>query len=163
MIKAISFDFDETLVSRELELFFWYEEIPKLYASQHKIPLSKAKKICYSQFGKLSGKKPNWFDPGWWFKRFSLKKDHKQMIRDLRHLVKIYPETKKVLKKLRLKKLKLIVVSNAHRDFLDLKVEAAGLEKYFDKIYSLPSDLKTTKSTKAFRQIERKTRLKPSE
>ena len=44
-IKVISFDFDGTLVTLELEEEFWEKEIPRLYAKQHNVSIAEANKV----------------------------------------------------------------------------------------------------------------------
>lgn len=163
LIKVISFDLDGTLVTRELEEAFWNKEITKLYARQHKIPFAKAKKIWEAQVASVSKTRMEWFDPGFWFKRLKLKKSHKALLRDLKHLIRIYPETKRTLRKLRAMGFKTIIISNAHRDFLDLKIEATGLKDYFEEIYSLPSDFNTTKRPSIYKKIASRLGVKPGE
>ena len=92
-----------------------------------------------------------------------MKQDHKLILRDLRHLIRVYPESKKVLAKLRKKGFKLVIFSNSHRDFLDLKLETTGLAQYFDGIYSLTSDFKSVKKPELFEWLAKKMKVKPSQ
>ncbi|HIH20172.1 TPA: HAD family hydrolase [Candidatus Micrarchaeota archaeon] len=162
-IKVVSFDFDGTLVTLELEEQFWDQEIPRLYAQQHNTSLAKARLVWAEELNKVSGEKLEWFDAKWWFDRLGLKQDHRKELRDLKHLVKEYPEARGVLKKLRKKGFKIVIFSNAHRDFLDLKLEVTGLAKHFDEIYSLTSDFKELKSKRLFKWLARKMKVKPSQ
>ena len=162
-IKVVSFDLDGTLVSRELEQEFWWQEIPRLYALQHRVSSAKATEVWEKEVRKVSERRAEWFEAGFWFKRLGLKEDHNRILRDLRHLIRVYPEAKGVLRKLRKAGFKLVVFSNASRDFLNLKLEVCGLEKYFDAVYSVTSDLKKTKSPNAFKILAEKMRVKPGQ
>ena len=67
-------------------------------------------------------------------------------MRDLRGKIKLYKDTIPVLRKLK-KRFKLIVISNASRDFLDLKLETEGLENLFFRVFSSTSDFGKVKKT----------------
>lgn len=163
MIKVVSFDFDDTLVSLEIDKEFWFFEIPKLYAKQNNVSFDEARKHCEAEYDKVTSNHIDWYFPSKWFKRFGLKQDHKQVIRDLKHLVRVLPHAESVLKKLREKGFKVILFSNAHRDFMDLKLEATGLGKYFDEVYSLPSDHNSFKTPEEFEKLVKRLGVKPNE
>jgi putative hydrolase of the HAD superfamily len=47
-------------------------------------------------------------------------------------------------------KFALVLTSNAGREFIDVEMEATGLKKYFDRIFSATSDFKKVKKTADF-------------
>jgi putative hydrolase of the HAD superfamily len=49
-------------------------------------------------------------------------------------------------------KFALVLTSNAGREFIDVEMEATGLKKYFDRIFSATSDFKKVKKTADFYQ-----------
>jgi len=46
----------------------------------------------------------------------------------------------------------LILTSNAGREFIEIEMEATGLDKYFDRIFSATSDFHVVKKTAEFYQ-----------
>jgi HAD superfamily hydrolase (TIGR01549 family) len=52
----------------------------------------------------------------------------------------IYPEVHDVLEMLRKKELRLIIVTNARREFADLELEKTNILPYFERVFSTTSD-----------------------
>jgi len=149
MIKIISFDFDGTLVKPTFADAFWLEGVPALYANQHHIDVEAAKKYLFEEYVKIGENRIEWYDPGYWFDRFHLQKDWKEMLLDYRHNVEIYPEVPAVLKRLSTE-YNLIVSSNAKREFIDVQLTEAKLGRYFTEIFSSTSDFHSVKKVTDF-------------
>jgi len=163
-IKCISFDLDGTLTdSLEFEKIFWNKEIPKIFAEEHKIPLSEAKRIVFNAYDEVGRRELNWYRPSYWFKRFKLKKDWKVVIEKLKDRVKIFPEVKEVLRKLS-GNYKLIVLTHTSREALRLKLEKVNIKKYFVRIFSVIDDFNVTKrDEEVYRELLKKINLKPKD
>ncbi len=142
----ISFDMDGTLADMQFDKTIWFTEIPKLYAQKKGINFEEAKNFCSSEYNKIGDEDLRWYDVRYWLKHFKLENDWKTFIDDLKHHIKLYPETIEVLEDLS-KNHKLIVISNAPRQFLDLKIEIEGISKYFYKVFSVTTDFKKIKKT----------------
>lgn len=140
----ISFDLDGTLFDMDFEETLWREEIPKLYAEKHKISFEDAKKIVFSAYSEIDDEDLRWYDIDYWLKKFELGKPWEEIVKDLKHKVRMYPEAKPVLEELK-RKYPLIVVSNAPHKFIKVKIEVESVHKYFKKIYSVTSDFKMVK------------------
>jgi putative hydrolase of the HAD superfamily len=65
------------------------------------------------------------------------------------HKIKTYPEVSKVLQDLS-PNYRLIIISNAAREFIDIEVEVADLRRYFSRIFSATSDFGQIKKTTEF-------------
>ncbi|MDO8740694.1 MAG: HAD family hydrolase [Candidatus Woesearchaeota archaeon] len=164
MLKVISFDLDGTLLDKErFDNVFWFEEVPRLYSRKNKISLEKAKKFVYGEYHKVGNKRLDWYFPSYWFRHFKLKEDHRAVMRDMKHRIKLLPEVKKVLKKLS-KKYRLIVVTTSTHEMNELKLETEGLRDYFSKIFSVTSDFKMIKKNpNVFLKIIKKLKIKKNE
>lgn len=165
MIKAISFDLDGTLVDRAFDDAVWLEEIPKMYAEKHKIPFKDAQDKVFANYyrGQYIEELPfeEWTNIEYWMKRFGLG-DWKKLVTRLKKHVFVYDDVYAALASLH-KKYKLIVVSNAHENFLQVKLEAEKLKEHFDHIYSCPSEFGLKKSKPVFQKILQRLKLKPEE
>jgi len=163
-IKVISFDLDGTLVdSRKFDNTFWNEEIPKLYSKIHDIPILEAKKIVLRTYKEIGINNINWYKPEYWFKKFGLKNDWKKILKDLKHLIKSFPEVKKVLERLS-KKYKLIVLTQSPKYSANLKLKTVNIEKFFTKIFVVIEDFKMVKHDEnVYAVLLRKLNLKPNE
>lgn len=159
----ISFDMDGTIVDMNFDNLVWLKEIPKLYAQKNNLSFEKAKEACWKEYCKVGDEDLRWYDVKYWLEHFGLKKEWQHLLSGLKHHIKIYPESKSILKELG-KKHKLILISNASREFLDLKIEVEGLKDYFDRIFSVTSDLrKVKKEENIYKEICEILKIKPEE
>lgn len=149
MIKIISFDFDGTIVKPTFADAFWLEGVPVLYAKQHHIEVEVAKKVLFEEYERIGDDRIEWYDPGYWFDRFNLKKDWKKMLLEYRTSVEVYPEAPGVLKRLS-KNYILIISSNAKKEFIEVQLNQVKLHDYFERIFSSTSDFHTVKKVSDF-------------
>lgn len=149
MIKIISFDFDGTIAKHTFADAFWLEGVPALYAQQHHVDIETAKKYLFKEYDKIGDNRIEWYDPGYWFDRFSLHTDWKKMLFEYRNNVEIYPEVPSVLKRLS-KNYSLIISSNAKKEFIDVQLAQAKLHSYFCKVFSSTSDFHKVKKVTDF-------------
>ena len=162
MIKVVSFDLDGTLADENFDNIFWFREIPRLYAEQHKVSLKKALEAVKEKYKTSNPQEMVWYDIGFWFRLFNLKHDWKKILSDLTHLIKIYKDVNPTLTKLK-RKYKLIIVTHSTKVLLDLKIKPNNLDKYFTKIYSTPSDFRSSKTKEIYEKILKDLNLKPEE
>ena len=164
MIKAISFDLDGTLVDEKFDTLIWDEEIPRLYAEKHHVDLERAKDKVYADYYRAlyKEKETRWKDIEYWMERLKLG-DWKQLVERFKHAVLVYPDVIPMLTELK-KHYTLIVVSGADEKFLNVKMDAVRLKRYFDHIFSAPSHFHVAeKSAKMFLAILQKLKLNPEE
>ncbi|MBI2148222.1 HAD family hydrolase [Candidatus Woesearchaeota archaeon] len=164
MIKYISFDLDGTLADETFDSLIWNEEIPKLFAKKNKVSLEEAKTRVYAEYYKALyiEKIRNWTDIYYWFKRFNFK-DWKVLLQDMKKHVFLYSDTIESLQYLS-KKYRLIIISNSEEKFLNIKLEAEGLKKYFDKIYSAPTNFNISKKNAGlFLEVLKKLKINKEE
>jgi len=164
MIKYISFDLDGTLADESFDKLVWNEEIPKMYAEKSKISLEDAKKIIYSEYYKALYIEfvKSWTDIEYWFNRLGLN-NWQKLIQDMKGNVFVYPDVLEILEYLS-KKYKLIIISAAYDKFLNVKLEAQGIKKYFSQVFSIPSDFGIPeKNRDAFFKVLEKLKIQPNE
>ncbi|MFH0972098.1 MAG: HAD family hydrolase [Candidatus Micrarchaeota archaeon] len=163
MKKTISFDLDGTLADLNFEKAVWLEEIPRLFAEKNRLGLETAKKAVFSAYEYVGNKDAKWYDIKFWLGELGLDRDYNKILRRSSHLIRLYPDTIPALEKLR-KKYRLIVISNATREFIDFKLRVEHLEKYFDAVFSTTTDFKCIKGdSKGYLEVCRKMKIKPSD
>ena len=161
MIKVVSFDFDGTLADENFDKLLWNVEIPKLYAKKHKLSLEDAEKKVFSEYDNHVGYH-NWTDVGFWFDKFGLG-DYNQALDDLKHHIRLFPDTLPVLTELN-KKFRLVMVTNAEKKILDLKLKVDGVDQFFSDIFSAPTDFKKLKKDEVvYKEILNRLKIKPDE
>ncbi|MDP2908425.1 MAG: HAD family hydrolase [Nanoarchaeota archaeon] len=159
----ISFDMDGTIFDTNFDDVLWFEEIPRLYAEENKISFEKAKEACMKEYSRVGDEDLRWYDVKYWLEHFGLKKEFRHMMNDLKHRVKLYPEAKEVIKELS-KEYKLIVISNAMREFTDIKMEVESVKDYFDRVFSVTTDFGIVKKEESvYREICKILKVKPQE
>ncbi|MBU1197662.1 HAD family hydrolase [Candidatus Micrarchaeota archaeon] len=144
MIRYVSFDLDGTLADLNFETLVWRKEIPRLYAEQYGLSFNEALQFVNREFAAVGDERVEWYDIRHWFRRFKLKADPLEALRDVSHVIRLYPDTLPALEKLG-KQFPLIVISNATRDFIQFKIRVDGLQAHFQHVYSLPTDFKALK------------------
>ncbi len=147
-IKVISFDIDGTLMDFDYNRAFWDEAVPHIYSKKHKIALDEAKKIVFKEFRAVGQKDIRWYKPSFWFRKFGIGY-YKAVIQDLKHHIRLYKDTIPSLKVLS-KKYRLIVISANTREFIEIKLKAEGIKKFFSDSYSVIDKFKGAKSSKVF-------------
>ncbi len=145
-IKVVSFDLDGTLVEPEYSEWVWGVGIPQLFAEKRGIPFAEAKEVIEEEYRKMGDRSLQWYDIKYWFNFFQLNGHWKPLLNRFSHKIKTYPEVSKVLQDLSAN-YKLIIISNAAREFIDIEVEVAELRRYFSRIFSATSDFGQIKKT----------------
>lgn len=145
--KVISFDLDGTLTNSSFAESVWLEEIPKAYAIKNKISLEKAKKNVFTSYNEIGNEKLEWYNISYWLIRFQLKIQPQILLNSCKHKIKLFDDVKITLNKLSKSKKKLIIISNARREFVDLEITQTGITKFFDNIFSATSDFNLIKNS----------------
>src|SRR4030042_5743953 len=151
MPKIISFDMDGTLVDPEFTDWVWLHGIPLLYAEKANIPFEESKHFVVEEYLKVGEGAIEWYDIKYWFQFFQLEKSWKDLMRQYVDKIRIYPDVNDILNQLK-EKFPIVLTSNAGREFIDVEMEATGLRRYFDRIFSAPSDFGEVKKTVGFYQ-----------
>ena len=132
-IESILLDLDGTLLDLNFDLHFWLEYIPKVYSEKHNISFQDAKKIIVSRIESQEGKL-TWYCLDFWEENLEL--DIMKLKKDISYLIQVHKHVLDFLNAAKKNKKQIFLVTNAHRKGIDLKMEASGLQSYFDKIIS---------------------------
>jgi len=152
--KVVSFDLDGTLFDNTFVDSVWLEEIPRLYSVKNGISVDDAKKIVKREYDLVGKEKLEWYDIDYWIGKFGLNVEAEELLRSFEHKIRTYPEVPVVLEQLKQKGFRLVVVTNAHREFVGLELEKAKMRDYFDRVFSSTSDFGVVKKTvKLYRKV----------
>jgi putative hydrolase of the HAD superfamily len=132
-IDTVLLDMDGTLLDLHFDNYFWLQHLPEKYACAQNISLDDSKEElrqrCQYQSGKL-----NWYCLDFWSKELEL--DILELKRDIRHLIAFRPHTENFLKQLEINGKKRVLLTNAHPDSLQLKLDHTSLHQHLDVIHS---------------------------
>lgn len=145
-VTTISFDMNGTVTEGRFVDLVWGEGVPGLYARTTGLPLEKAKALVFAEYAKVGELRTDWYDIRYWFRHLGLGEDWRSLLMAYRDEVAPFPEAAEVLEDMR-RDYRLVVTSNASRDFMDIELAAAGLDGYFSHLFSCTSDFDEVKKT----------------
>lgn len=148
-MKIISFDLDGTLVHPEYSDIVWRSAIPELVAKKRSVDIEEAKDFVYSQYDLIGDERMEWYQIGYWFDRFGIDEDWKEIMELHSKVIKPYPEVIDVLERLK-DSFPLVIISNAAREFIHIEMKKAHLYGYFSRIFSATTDFQEVKKTERF-------------
>lgn len=140
-IDTVLLDMDGTLLDLHFDWKFWSEYLPEAYARHHRLPLENAKRFVHQAVKQQAGTL-NWYCLDYWSRRLNL--SVADLKHDLKHLIREHPDVLEFLGQLKQLNKQVIMVTNAHRDSLVLKLERTAIGPYFDHIISA-HDFRTPK------------------
>jgi putative hydrolase of the HAD superfamily len=147
-IDTVFFDMDGTLLDLHFDNFFWLEHLPKRYKELKQIPHEQALYKLHQMFEEHQGSL-NWYCLDFWSDELGI--DIVELKREVSERIAYRPHVKQFLKALHNKGLELAIVTNAHRNSINLKLEQTDLNRFFDEIIC-SHDYKAPKEADSFWQ-----------
>ncbi|KGF64094.1 GMP/IMP nucleotidase [Pseudomonas lutea] len=132
-IDTVLLDMDGTLLDLHFDNHFWLEHLPKRYAQVHGISLAMAQLELMPLFEKNAGTL-NWYCTDFWSAELNL--PVKNLKVEIAHLIALRPDAETFLAAIKQAGKRVIMITNAHRDSLSLKMERLELAPYFERLIS---------------------------
>ena len=132
-IDTVLLDMDGTLLDLHFDNHFWLDFLPIHYAECNGISCEQARDHLYSQFKRHQGSL-NWYCLDFWSQQLQL--DIVALKQHVTHKIAYRPHAQQFLNQLKQAGKRRILVTNAHRDSLNLKLEYTGLNNLLDNIIS---------------------------
>tara|TARA_R110002049_G_scaffold124997_14_gene280558 strand:+ start:40 stop:705 length:666 start_codon:yes stop_codon:yes gene_type:complete len=145
-IDTVLLDMDGTLLDLHFDNYFWTEHLPRVYAEKHQITEAESSDRLH---GTLSAEQGTlqWYCLDHWSQRLDM--DIPALKQELQHMISIRPYVTEFLTQLHSSSRDVLMVTNAHRKTLDLKMENVDLINWFDRVV-ISHDLQAPKEDQNF-------------
>ena len=147
-IDTVLLDMDGTLLDLHFDNYFWLEHLPNRYAQLQGISRAQAdvklKPLFVEHAGKLT-----WYCLDFWGEQLGV--CLVELKREVAHLIAQRPGAVAFLQRLNQAQKRCALITNAHRNSLDLKMQHIDLSPYFARLIS-SHDYQTPKEEQAFWQ-----------
>lgn len=130
-IDAVFLDMDGTLLDLHFDNFFWLEYVPEAYAKKEGKTVEEVKPYLLMLMKKAEGTL-DWYCLDYWTRLLEI--DIVSLKREIDHLIEMRPQAQAFLEALHASDKRVYLMTNAHHDAIDLKVEKALSSHYFDDL-----------------------------
>ena len=130
---TLMLDMDGTVLDLAFDNYVWQELVPQKYAERSGISNDDARNYLYPKYRSAHGKL-DWYCVDHWREQTGL--DILAIHRDVSERIGYLPGARRFLETVSKRNVRLLLVTNAHRDTLAIKTEVTGVADFFDHIYT---------------------------
>jgi putative hydrolase of the HAD superfamily len=130
-IDTVLLDMDGTLLDLHYDNYFWSQHVPLRYAEIHQQDEEESRRRLNTLFEQARGTLA-WYSLDYWSEQ--LKLDIPALKREVQHMIRLRPHVEEFLSRLQRSPKRVLLVTNAHRKALDIKLARTQLDDWFDEI-----------------------------
>ncbi len=145
-ISTVLLDMDGTLLDKYYDDYFWEQFVPQAYARQRGIDRTRAKDELMARYRSVQHTLL-WSDLHYWSKELDL--DILALKKQISHMITVHPHVVDFLTFLKNQNKSIYLVTAAHPQALEMKMDKAGLAHFFDQLVCA-DDLNRAKEEVAF-------------
>ena len=132
-IDTVMFDMDGTVLDLHFDNYFWQILVPTVYGQKHGLDPQEAAALIHGKYASAQGSL-NWYCMDFW--SITLDLDIGRLKEETRHRIAVRPYAVELLERLRQHDKRVLLVTNAHPDSLNLKMRHTGLAGHFHSTIS---------------------------
>jgi putative hydrolase of the HAD superfamily len=145
-IDTVLLDMDGTLLDLHFDNYFWTEYLPRIYADRHDLSEEESSDHLHGEFSAEQGSL-QWYCLDHWSKRLDM--DIAQLKREVQNMISLRPFVIEFLTQLHNSPRDVIMVTNAHRETLSIKMDKVDITNWFDLVV-VSHDLEAPKEEQQF-------------
>lgn len=130
-IDTVLLDMDGTLLDLHFDSYFWLNYLPQVWAESNGFSLAESKSKIHDLMLEHAGTL-NWYSVPFWCD--ALEVDIMQLKTHCAHKIAYRPTAERFLKRCLIKSDDVRMVTNAHRDVLNLKIMKTSIDQYFHQL-----------------------------
>ncbi len=130
---TVLLDMDGTVLDLHFDTLFWREIVPRRFAEQNNIDFAQALERLEPKYLEIQGTL-NWYCLDFWSDELAM--DLEQLKVEVEQHIQYLPGAADFLRWLGKTGKRIVLVTNAHRDSLNLKIKRTGLDQYFDAMFT---------------------------
>ena len=131
--ETLMLDMDGTLLDLAFDNYLWKELVPRRFAAKNDMPYEQAQTLLMDKYAAVQGDL-EWYCLDHWCERLGI--DVVQLHHDVSHRIGYLPGALEFLRHVQKLDIRVLLVTNAHRDTLALKDSMTGLGDFFHGVHS---------------------------
>ena len=132
-IDTVLLDMDGTLLDLYFDNYFWQEYLPARWGELHGLDTETAKRNLEPRFRSREGTL-SWYCLDFWSRELNI--DVLGLKAGVEDLIRMRPSARNFLESLNRRGLQPVLVTNAHRDLISMKLARTGISRYFAHVIS---------------------------
>ena len=130
--ECILFDMDGVILDNTYDNNFWQNQIPAVLAEHKGWSFGDAKRLAVQIFN-YKKNTMDWYDLDYWSNMLGIDIEEQKRLPESYDKIKLYDGVFDILRKIK-KDRKIILITNAHRKTLNIKLKKYDLSPYFDEM-----------------------------
>tara|TARA_B100000965_G_C19558296_1_gene743272 strand:+ start:293 stop:964 length:672 start_codon:yes stop_codon:yes gene_type:complete len=131
-IECLLIDMDGVILDNTYDNNFWQNQIPGVLSKKKNISFDDAKRLAIQIFNFKKNTK-DWYDLDYWSNMLGIDIEAEKRSEESLSKIKLYDNVTSTLAELK-KQTRLILITNAHRKTLNIKLEKFDIKPYFHEM-----------------------------